>query len=468
MGKGMMNGLVIYRDLFDQKGPYLYLLYGLAYLISNKTFLGVYLFEILAAAGFLGFSYKIIRLYVSEFFGLLSIPFLGAVVYSSKSFYWGGAAEEFCLPLLALSLWLILRYFGKRDKKCPDTVTILTIGICAGIIMFVKYIMLGFYIGAALSIIIWLIYCKDFKGLLKTTGLFLLGILITFIPWLLYFGVNGALGDWYTAYVYNNVFIYNGLSKEDVSFSRSLYENLVKRAYYILIDNRVYPFFIMIGTLGAFADRKRSLIYKIGLFLMEAALFTGIFIGGGSVAYYAIPLMVFVPVGFGYLLMAIGRICGYVCDKRITSKSSIFRRRAVAGVLCSVSVLFGAAVAYSLSENVFFMKYSKNDIFIYEFADIIEQDGLENPTLTVDNCLDPGLYLETGIVPSTKYFQTNGIGLQEMFNEQQRYISEGVTDYVLTRDMIPTGIEEHYELVSTREMTSDVYDFTYRLYRKVQ
>ena len=30
MGKGMMNGLVIYRDLYDQKGPYLYLLYGIA------------------------------------------------------------------------------------------------------------------------------------------------------------------------------------------------------------------------------------------------------------------------------------------------------------------------------------------------------------------------------------------------------------------------------------------------------
>ena len=45
MGKGMMNGLVIYRDLYDQKGPYLYLLYGIAYLISHKSFLGVFIFE---------------------------------------------------------------------------------------------------------------------------------------------------------------------------------------------------------------------------------------------------------------------------------------------------------------------------------------------------------------------------------------------------------------------------------------
>jgi hypothetical protein len=44
MGKGMMNGLVIYRDLYEQKGPYLYFLYGLAYLISHRTFAGVFIF----------------------------------------------------------------------------------------------------------------------------------------------------------------------------------------------------------------------------------------------------------------------------------------------------------------------------------------------------------------------------------------------------------------------------------------
>ena len=38
MGKGMINGKVLYRDLFEQKGPLLYFIHGLSYLISNKTF----------------------------------------------------------------------------------------------------------------------------------------------------------------------------------------------------------------------------------------------------------------------------------------------------------------------------------------------------------------------------------------------------------------------------------------------
>ena len=28
MGKSMFRGIMIYRDIFDQKGPYLYLIYG--------------------------------------------------------------------------------------------------------------------------------------------------------------------------------------------------------------------------------------------------------------------------------------------------------------------------------------------------------------------------------------------------------------------------------------------------------
>ena len=47
MGKSLFNGKVLYRDVFDQKGLYLYFLYGLAYLISHTTFAGVFILEIL-------------------------------------------------------------------------------------------------------------------------------------------------------------------------------------------------------------------------------------------------------------------------------------------------------------------------------------------------------------------------------------------------------------------------------------
>ena len=49
VGKSMLFGKVPYRDLYEQKGPLLYALYALAYPISHRSFLGVWLFEIAAA-----------------------------------------------------------------------------------------------------------------------------------------------------------------------------------------------------------------------------------------------------------------------------------------------------------------------------------------------------------------------------------------------------------------------------------
>lgn len=38
VGKALFNGKMPYRDVFDQKGMYLYFLYGLAYLVAHTTF----------------------------------------------------------------------------------------------------------------------------------------------------------------------------------------------------------------------------------------------------------------------------------------------------------------------------------------------------------------------------------------------------------------------------------------------
>ena len=68
MGKGMFNGKVPYKDLFEQKGPLLYLIYGIGYLISHDTFLGVYLLEVISYTIFGYFLFKIARTYLNQFY----------------------------------------------------------------------------------------------------------------------------------------------------------------------------------------------------------------------------------------------------------------------------------------------------------------------------------------------------------------------------------------------------------------
>ena len=66
MGRGILDGLVPYRDLYEQKGPVLYFVYAIIALFSRDSFFGVYLLEVITFALFLYFSGKLAQLYLGS------------------------------------------------------------------------------------------------------------------------------------------------------------------------------------------------------------------------------------------------------------------------------------------------------------------------------------------------------------------------------------------------------------------
>ena len=63
VGKALLSGKVLYRDIFEQKGPLIYFLHALAARISYRSFLGMYFFEIFACFIFLYYSAKLFALF---------------------------------------------------------------------------------------------------------------------------------------------------------------------------------------------------------------------------------------------------------------------------------------------------------------------------------------------------------------------------------------------------------------------
>ncbi len=463
MGKAMMNGQVIYRDLYDQKGPYLYLLYGVAYLLSNTSFAGVFVFEILAIGLFLVSGYKILRLYCSENISLFLIPVLAAVTLSSKSFYWGGAAEEFCLPFFGFSLYYSLVYFKEQYEDVPAYRMIFINGIFAGIMMQVKYTMLGFYFAWMAMMALAFVLKKDWKGFIKGCLIFLGAMVLTAIPWLIYFGINGALYNWYQCYIYNNIFLYSNLTQADNGLGNRIYV-LAKLLLWLFLDNLPYFIFIVIGVIWMVCSFRTKWVEKLNIVMLCGFLFLGIFVGGSTLPYYSIPLMVFTVLGMilpGMLLMKSFRKLSGKLFVRFREIS----RKAVTLVSLLGIMAAGMCFAYQLSMNSYFMQQEKEDYFLYRFAEIINQE--DDPTLLNVGCLDAGLYTVADIMPTCKFFQTNGIGFEEMFEEQAAYIREGKTEFVLARnDWVPEGIDIHYALVAEEEYEWDGVQFTYTLYQK--
>ena len=75
IGRAMMDGQVLYKDIFDHKGPFVFLLYGFGSLLPY--FIGIFVIQIIFFFVSLWFVYKIACLYLVRVYA-----FFISVVYS--------------------------------------------------------------------------------------------------------------------------------------------------------------------------------------------------------------------------------------------------------------------------------------------------------------------------------------------------------------------------------------------------
>ncbi len=192
-------------------------------------------------------------------------------------------------------------------------------------------------------------------------------------------------------------------------------------------------------------------------------LFLGIYIGGGTLPYYALPLAVFTVMGFAYLgqglewLLRQGKknLAGW--NRKINAVSLMLW-----GLF--ISVLLGWGIVWRNSINIPFMQMEKEMHFLSRFKKVVEKE--ENPTLLNIGCLDAGLYTVCDIVPACRWFQTQTLAIDDVLKEQERYIAEGQTTFVIARDDYPEVIWENYELTAQEEWYQDGKVYTYYLFRR--
>lgn len=460
MGKGMMNGKVLYRDLFEQKGPLLYFIHGLSYLISNKTFLGVYIFEVIFFAVFLYFCSKIISFYYEKKYLYIALPIISVIVLNLVSFSHGDSAEEFTIPLLTISLYYLLKYFKNEYPKPMDTKVLLLNGFLAGCVMWIKYSLLGFWFGWMMMIFISSIINKRFKDSIKECLVFLIGMFIATLPWIIYFGLNGAIKDWIDTYIFINLDSYT----VDYTLTQKLkfvYNNMYKG----IVKNPIYGILTIVGLLYTLISNKfiKNIMGKVSLVVIIFTTIILVYIGGRGYKYYFLIFAPFIIFGILFIIDLLNRLL----SENIIKKTGIIIGIVIAVILVPITLKY--------NQNTYMLKMNKEGLFQYKFANIINETP--NATLLNYGNLDNGLYLTTGIVPNVKHFEIQNIPYNkypENRDEQNRYIKDGVTDYVLVKinekkkikDVEPKYIWDKYELVSQQNQTFEGKKNKYLLFRK--
>ncbi len=494
MGKCIFRGFVPYRDLFDQKGIMLYFIYGFASLISATTFRGVYVMEIIAAYFSLLALFKIARLFLRrDLSAYLITPLAGAVIYSPKNFYWGGSAEEFLFPFVMWGLYISVKYFRTEYPKPMNYNSVLLGGIFAGCVLNIKFNSLGFFFAFMM-----MVFFADIIGerriveAFSSCFIFIGGMLFSTLPWIIYFGLNGAIGDWIYVYIYKNVFEY---SKSITPSERgALFYDIIKNhalnnmaVFAVIFVGMVFFTASMIITLivknkasnggkekVAFIGKDRGflpfvrLIELINLGMLLLFLVLVIFIGGVSLPYYSFPMNGFVIFGFIALFYPAEELVIRIMENRRSKagKKSGISNTALYVFAAMVSLCVAAAVSLAASINVKTMSLTEDDLWLYRFRDYIVDSGIRDPGLIVEFTFDVGLYTVLDIEPICYYYQTQTLNMDEVLKYQKQYLHSGEADFVVTCDIKAEGTGDRYDLVMEERCVFYDFDRTYYLYQR--
>ena len=190
VGRGMLKGMVPYRDFYDLKGPYFFFIQALGQLI-HKGHTGLFILEILSLFASLILIYNIGTMYISK------KKTLGVIVFfllAYISMLWGGnCLEEFCLPLNLLVIWLNLRYFSLNGIKKNLYLTAFITGICFTLMAFSKITAGSPLIGLVAGVFILLLINKEFRQLGYYILYLTMGAMIAFLPLLIYYGYHNSI-----------------------------------------------------------------------------------------------------------------------------------------------------------------------------------------------------------------------------------------------------------------------------------
>ncbi len=444
MGKSMLKGKILYKDIYDQKGPLIFMLHAVAALISYKTFHGVYVFEIIACIMFLTFSAKICLLFMDSEYVKALIPVVGVMTYSSVAFCHGDSAEEFFLPLIAHSLYTGIKICISQKVELKD---VFWTGVFTGIVLWTKYTVLGFYIGWVLVFFVFFLMQKEYGILLKSIVSYINGVLCITVPILLYFIKWNALKDLFESYFYNNIVLYKRVS-EEACLRTGWFYNVMRGIREALYNNWACGIVILMCVilLGMYKNQ----LFK--MFVCTTLIFSCIFVFKGDVSwnYYSLVFCAYLGIGLAFSLSVIDS----VRKKEKKVYISIPKEMIIIGICLAIGVM--------VSSNSYLLFHSKGEMPQYKFAKIIEEK--ENPTLQNYGFMDGGFFTVSGIVPEMKYFCGLNIKLEEIKDTQEKYLREQKADFVVTCD---EELENNnYSLVEEASHYLEGQIRNYRLYAR--
>lgn len=459
MGKGALNGKIIYKDIFDHKGPLIFFLYAAGYLISNDSFTGIFLLEIIALFFNLLFAYKLSRLYLGKPFAFI-ISILYSLFIFNKT-YLGGSAEEFISPIITASFYYFIVYYKYNRYLIEKEIRkiMLCQGIFFALVLLTKFNICCYWLPLIVAIGVRLLKERKYRTAFRYALCFIIGTIIVSIPFIAYFSINSAITDFYFAYIK-----FNSLYAEIDLDLFTLKKILVRFIRQISNDYISFPITLLGVTIVSFTKKYiKDVVYRMGV------LFSFI------LSYFMVAIVPYLMT-YALIIIYIYSLFGLIFITGIITKYWHIKLTKPIVITVSIIVLIGGiyqkqffGVPYECLTHRKPCNYMQK-----QFAKIINKE--DSPTL-LDLGLDHGVFTKANIIPCYKYFFLPNIRYEifpEIVDYQTNLILNKIPDFIVLGNTTPTRehfiklLEEqkNYELVSTYEQNIVAFDSVVYLYKR--
>jgi hypothetical protein len=361
----ILKGKILYREIFDHKGPLMYLFECTGVWLSRKNYAGVWFVQwIVWVAGtaplFIFWAKR-----VGVLRSCLALLLMTNWVYRTKTIG-DNLPETFASGLICFSIFLLLKL---RESNSKVALYAMLAGACSMGLFLLKpnFVVLIFpgvcYLG-------YLFYTN--KNLPKLITFYAAGAFTLLLPFMIYFALHHALGDAIFACLTFN-FAY--ISAQHLSAWASISEVFFKPANYLFI------FMLMLAAFNMLTNRQDRNIFLIFILtlLLSVLMLIGMPGRGSESVHYAIPLA---PV--------IAAIAIFSMQK--------FNRMQLM-IMCCIAIYFSKPLILHLISSP--KKMERNDLILQQ----LQQQGMSGETLCVLGN-HSSLYLQSGLPCNTPYFFT--------------------------------------------------------------
>lgn len=447
-GKGISDGLIPYKNMLDHKGPVLFLIQYLAFLIGTGNInLGIWIVECFFLIGSILFLYKTNFIFTGDR-NIAAIALLFLTPLFVQCYEGGNLSEEYALLFISFSMYMFSKSILNNELS---KLNYILIGFFGALTFFIRMNMISVWVVYCLYLVYINIKDRNFTKLLRQFKYILLGGVITVVLITSLSIYQGNFKD-----MINQAFLMN------IAYSGStIGEKFQATLNYvdILLKFGIFPL-IIIYFISLFDIQKQGMLRLhyplIAYFFFN---FITVILSGRSYYHYLtteiVPVSVIVAMSIQFILR--GKTNK---KKRIISFLLIM----VIVLPTSYGIFKSHAWMYSNIENA-----ETNQI--EEISKFIKDNTTKQDTIYVHN-LDANIYLLSNRYSNSKFFVLPAINYDK-FPELKKEFDKSINDnppkfivleksFFSNKDnssnlnmLVSSAIEKNYHLVTP--IKSDIY-----------